>query len=315
MHLFRRVVRLILVLAGALAALIVAAATFFARQMIRPTRQPLWATPTDAGMAFEDVTFPARDGLRLSGWFLPAEGEEAKHPTVVLIHGWMWNRLGEAADNLMANLTGALPVDLLRVAHSLTRAEFNVLMFDLRNHGDSARGGPVTFGLQEANDVIGAVDYLRRRPDVSDDKIGLVGWSMGANAVLFALPHLEEISAAVAIQPTSLNVFAPRLAHDLLGPLGGPSLSLASLLYEQAGRLPLTAIEPLSAAPGVGGTPLLYVQGTGDQWGSVSNVAHLADRTPNAANPLFIDSYHRSDAYRYVVAHPEVIIEFLKRNL
>ena len=46
-------------------------------------------------MAYEDVTFPALDGVRLSGWHIPAaQSTPGSAPTVVMVHGWPWNRLG-----------------------------------------------------------------------------------------------------------------------------------------------------------------------------------------------------------------------------
>jgi dipeptidyl aminopeptidase/acylaminoacyl peptidase len=263
-------------------------------------------------MDYEEVEFPARDGLRLSGWFIPAAAPAA---TIILVHGWPWNRLGEAADSLMANISGALPVDLLRFAHTLHTAGYNVLTFDLRNHGQSASGNAITFGLQEANDLLGAIDLLKQRQDVNGSRLGVVGFSMGANSILYALPQRSEIDAAVAVQPTSPRVFASRYAVDLLGPLGKPVLALAGALYRLSARMPLEAIEPVFAAAGVGDTPVLYVQGKGDPWGSVSNVAHMAAQTPNAAPPLFVDSNHRYAGYRYVVDHPDVVLDFFKPYL
>lgn len=313
MTLFSRAIRFFLTVLAVIAGLVVAVALFAVRQMVRPPRQPLWATPRDAGMDYEDVEFPARDGLRLSGWFIPAE--EAGRPAVVLVHGWPWNRLGEAADNLMANISGATPVDLLRLAHRLHQEQYNVMMFDLRNHGQSAESAGVTFGLQESNDLLGALDYLEGRSDVAQAQIGVVGFSMGANTLLFALPNTGRIRAGVVVQPTSPQVFAPRYARDLLGPLAKPSMTLVEQLYRQFTHLPLSAIEPLMAVSGAGETPLLYVQGKGDPWGSVSNVAHMVEQTPNSVDPLFVDSHHRFGGYRYVVNHPEVVVDFFETYL
>ena len=68
MNLLRRAIRLFLFVASAVAAAMLGGALFLYRQMTRPVRQPIWANPLDAGMPFEDIEFPARDGLRLSGW-------------------------------------------------------------------------------------------------------------------------------------------------------------------------------------------------------------------------------------------------------
>ena len=316
MNLFRRAIRFFLIVAGLVAAVVAAATAFFLRYLLRPPRQPLWATPEDAGMPFEEVEFPARDGLRLSGWFIPA-GASTPQPraTVILVHGWPWNRLGEAGDNLLANISAASPVDLLRLAHSIHHAGYHVLMFDLRNHGQSASSGAVTFGLREANDLLGAIDYLSGRGDVAQDKLGAVGFSMGANTVLYALPRTNRLRAAVAVQPTSVQVFARRFAVDLMGPLGQPTLTLVDAAYEQLSGLHLAAIEPVFAAAGAGDTPVLYVQGHGDQWGSVSNVAHMASVTPHAVGPLIVDSVHRYGGYRAPIDQPEALLDFLREHL
>lgn len=310
-NVFRRVVRLIIFLLGLLAGLIIAIVAFVSRQLISPTRQRLWAVPSDAGLDYQEVEFPARDGLRLSGWFLPCGGKGSPpKPAVILVHGWTWNRLGDSGETLLSNISGGLQVDLLRLAYDLHEAEYHVLMFDLRNHGQSASGGPVTFGLQESNDLLGALDFLATRADVDQSHIGVVGFSVGANALLFSLPHTNRIAAGIAVQPASPDLFAGRYARNLLGPLSAPVLALSRIIYQQAGHLPLSAIEPLMAAGGSGEIPILYVQGTGDRWGSVSNVAQMAARSPRSIDPLFVETHHRTGGYRYVVQHPETVTSF-----
>lgn len=313
MDLFRRAIRLFLTLLGLVAGFTAGAALFFWRQMVHPPRQPLWANPMDAGLRYEDVEFPARDGLRLSGWFIPADRVPAA--TVILLHSWTGSRLGEDATSLLATISGALPIDLLRLAHALQRAGYNVFTFDLRNHGQSASSNAMTFGLQEANDLLGALDWLRQRGAIDSSRVGVVGFSLGANALLYALPQTPGVDAAVAVQPASPRLFARRYASDLLGPLGAAVLVVASALYRLSARVPLEAIEPVFAAAGAGDTPVLYVQGKGDRWGSVSNVAHMASQTPRAASPLFVDGNHRYAGYRYVVDHPEVVLDFFKAHL
>lgn len=316
MNLFRRTVRLITLAFGLVAGFVVAFAAYVAKQLISPTRQRLWALPSDAGLDYQEVEFPARDGLRLSGWFVPASANDStQQPTIVLVHGWTWNRLGDSGETFLANISGGLQVDLLRLAYSLHEGGYHVMMFDLRNHGRSASGGPVTFGLQESNDLLGALDYLATRSDVDQTRIGVIGFSIGANAMLFSLPHTERIAAGIAIQPTSPGVFAGRYARDLLGPVGGVVLALTSMAYQQAGHLPLKAIEPVMAAGGTGETPILYVQGTGDRWGSVSNVAEMATKSPSAVDPLFVETHHRYGGYRHLVQHPENALSFFAEHL
>lgn len=315
MRLFRRVLRWVFFLSGLLAGLVTAVAAFFAQRMIKPPRQRLWATPGDLGLAYEDVHFPAQDGIRLSGWFIPAAEVRRDGAAVVLVHGWPWNRLGTVADDMLSGLDGSRPVDLLRLALKLHQDGYHVLMFDLRNHGESAAAPPVTFGWQEANDLLGAVAYLNGRSEVNQDRIGAVGFSMGANTILYALPQTDQIKAAVAVQPTSVSIFASHYGEELLGPLSRVTVPLAEAMYQAAGGLRFAALQPAFPAAGASQTPVLYVQGEGDRWGSMADVAQMAGNTPQARGPVFVEGTHRFDGYQYVVDHPELVTEFLAENL
>ena len=52
----------------------------FARQL----RSPIMHSPSEQDLDYEDVSFPAVDGVALEGWFIPAEGSGkliiANHP-------------------------------------------------------------------------------------------------------------------------------------------------------------------------------------------------------------------------------------------
>lgn len=315
MALFRRVLRFFFILLGFLVGLAAAVAAFFARRLIAPPRTPLWASPGDLGLDYESVQFPAGDGVRLSGWFIPADEQRKDGATAVLVHGWPWNRLGTTAEDPLSSLEGASPVDILRLALSLHRDGYHVFMFDLRNHGESAAAPPVTFGWQEANDLLGALTYLNERPDVDPTRLGVVGFSIGANALLYALPQTDAVKAAVAVQPTSVSAFARRYGQDLLGPLSFLVVPLAEMFYQMAGGLRFQAFQPAFAAASAGSTPVLFVQGEGDQWGSVDDVRHMTAVTPHAVEPLLVESTDRFGGYQYVVDNPQIILNFFKDNL
>lgn len=314
---FRRTVRLFILILSVLAGIVAVFAAYIARMMISPPRKGLWATPADLGMPYEEVQFPARDGLRLSGWFIPAKqsGENQVKATLVMVHGWPWNRLGTTAENILTDLPGSSPLQLIHLAHALHRSGYQLLMFDLRNHGKSAPAMPVTFGLHEANDLLGALDYLAGRQEVDNQRIGVVGFSMGANTVLYALPRTDLIKAAVLVQPTSASVFSNRYATSLLGPFGRLIVLFAELIYQVAGGLRLSALDPVFTAAGAGPTPILYVQGIGDPWGSVDNVVQMAAATPNASEPVLVESVGRFGGFQYVIDNPEVVDAFFQEQI
>ena len=317
MLIFRRVIRLFFLLLGVLAGMITVVAAYMARMMISPPRQRLWATPADLGMPFEDVQFPAQDGLRLSGWFIPARLEDGQQPkaTLLLVHGWPWNRLGTAAENILTDLPGSAPVQLIHLALALHRRGFHLLMFDLRNHGQSATSAPVTFGWREADDLLGALEYTAGRDDVDERRIGVTGFSMGANSTLFALPRTDLIGAAIVVQPTSPAVFSSRYGAFVVGPLSRLIVPLAEFAYRLAGGPKFSAMEPVFASGGSGDTPVLFVQGKGDNWGSAANVAAMVDASPTPVEPLFVESSGRFGGYQYVIDNPDVVEAFFTSHL
>lgn len=313
MNLFRRALRLFLQLLGFICGTAVAAALYFVRQITQPERQSLWATPDEVGLTYENVRFPSQDGLNLAGWFIPAAAKDAA--TIIIVHGWPWNRLGDSANNLLSNIIGAKPVDLLRLAYGLHHDGFNVLMFDLRNHGQSEGLAPVTFGQEEMRDLLGALDYVSQRPEVNPQRIGTVGFSMGGNTVLYALSRTSQIKAAVAVQPTSVPVFASRFAADMFGPLAKLVLPLAELFYRLQGGPAFATMRPATAVSHAYAVPVLYIQGTGDQWGSVADVANMVAVTVNAADPIYVDTTHRFDGYQYAVDNGKLLSAFFEQHL
>ncbi len=157
-----------------------------------PIRFPLdkEKSPGNLGLDFEKVTLKARgDGLEIAGWFIPSS---TKRRAIILVHGKDANRTREFDRDLNDKHPGEFP-DL---AVSLCRGGFSVLMIDLRGHGES---GPSRFGfgLTERRDVLGAVDWLVDR-GFSAGRIGVLGVSMGAAAVIGAAAEDNRIGAAVA---------------------------------------------------------------------------------------------------------------------
>ena len=154
-------------------------AFFFAH----PFRRFNWIGETF--LDFREVTFKSRDGLTLFGRFHPGKN----HAAILLLHG-----LGGTNSNMLTH------------AEFLARAGYGVFMIDLRAHG-SSDGDTSTFGLHEAHDVAGAVDYLLTRADVNGARIGALGISLGAQAALCGALKTDHIHALVleALGPSTLS--------------------------------------------------------------------------------------------------------------
>ncbi|MBP1693524.1 MAG: rane protein of unknown function [Chloroflexi bacterium] len=132
-------------------------------------------TPEMADLQYREVTLNSRDGLRLNGWFIPRPGKAS----VILAHG-----LGSSASSLIFH------------AGFLARAGYSVLLINLRAHGKS-QGRISTFGVNEANDILGALDYLRARPSLDPRQVGALGVSLGAQAVLRAAVQSDKLYCIV----------------------------------------------------------------------------------------------------------------------
>jgi pimeloyl-ACP methyl ester carboxylesterase len=279
--------------------------------MIKGRRAPLDRSPADVGLEYEDASFTSTDGLQLHGWFLPS-GANGRGPVVVYVHGWLWNRLG--------NQGGQIPVadkdvDFLPSARALHDAGYHVLLFDLRNHGESAAKMPITYGPLESRDYAGAVAYVRARPDVDGDRIGALGCSMGANSVIYGTPHCQPVKAALLVQPARLPVFNRNFALTELGRLGPAMLKPVDPLYRVM-RAPMPKNhDPAKPAAHLGATVCQYVQGTGDPWGTMEDVEAFAAATPNALPVVRFPSAGRYEGYRYVNEAVDDVAAFFREHL
>jgi len=145
-----------------------------------PPHQPVCCkTPADYDLDFAEVSFETADGLTLQGWYLPSENGAA----VILLHS-----------------IGSTRVMMLGLGESLARAGYGVLLMDLRGHGAS-QGDVVPFGGPEAEDVYAAVAYLQTRPEVDPDRIGALGWSLGAQVAIMGAADDSALKAVVADGP------------------------------------------------------------------------------------------------------------------
>ncbi len=175
-------------------------------------------TPSDLGLPFRDVAFDSGDGVRLAGWYVPSRNGAA----VALLHG-----------------AGSTRTAVLDQAAVLSRHGYGVLLYDARGHGASDGRG-MDFGWYGESDAAGAVDFLARQPDVSPDRIGLVGLSMGGEEAIGAAGSDDRVAAVVAEGATA------RTAADK-GYLA--AYGLRGRVQQQIDRVTYGLTDLLSAAP------------------------------------------------------------------
>lgn len=316
MNLFNRALRIFLIVTAVLGSVIAACAWIFSRLILSPPAVDV-EPPAEGLSELEVIHFPAsQDGLRIAGWFLPQKrGEQA--PVMILIHGWPWNRTGEDRKDWVGSLIKAEKVDLLKLAKSFHKDGYAVLMYDMRNHGESAHtNGGVTFGMTESLDLLGAINWLSGRSDVDMDQIGVTGFSMGANTAIFSLSHTDQIKAIAAVQPTTPILFARRLVAYLAGPFGMPILWLGNFFVKAFGGTPLEDVDLVATAANAGSVPVLYIQSAGDLFGSVEDVQAMGAVTPNLVDVIIAaDGDSRYAGYTYAINNPEILLSYFGEYL
>ena len=156
---------------------------------------------------------------------------------------------------------------------ALNRRGYHVLLFDFRACGRS-QGLYPTMGYREVDDLLGAVDYLRRRPETCQARLGALGISLGAAVVLMAAAQCRDLTAVVAD-----SSFA---SLDQTVGLRGRALRRGLMrMAENVFRIPLTAIRPVDAVQGMVGQPVFFIHGAKDRLIPVENSQALYAAAPD----------------------------------
>ena len=123
-------------------------------------------TPARFDLPYEDVEIPVEDGVRIHGWFIPADRtrgaapSDTLPPTLLFFHG--------NAENIAPNV----PLALLA-----REAGFSTFLVDYRGYGGST-GSPSERGIYRDGEA--ALRYLRGREDVDPGRIIVWGRSIGS---------------------------------------------------------------------------------------------------------------------------------------
>lgn len=136
--------------------LVVVYIRYLERKSVFYPARPLFATPEDLGIAFEDVYIQTEDRVRVHGWLIKAPSARS---TVIFLHG----NAGNIGDRLGK-------IDLFH------RMGLNVLVIDYRGYGKS-EGHPTEKGVYQ--DAVAAYDYLLERKDMRGQNAVGYGASLG----------------------------------------------------------------------------------------------------------------------------------------
>jgi alpha-beta hydrolase superfamily lysophospholipase len=239
-------------------------------------------TPASFKLPFEEVSFPAVDGVPLMGWWVPAP--EAKG-TVVLIHGLNRSR-----------------IEIVKKVPFVHGQGWNALLFDLRHHGASG-GNASSFGWFEKSDAEGAKAYAESR-----SKGPVVLWGVSLGAATAVLAAADDPTVAGVVCDSSYRSLPDTVAHHLKLFRGFrwwlrivPSWPVGNEVLFWMGRrggFDPRAVNIQAAAERLAGRPVLFVCNSADRRMPPDIAFDLKAAAGERAKELDVPGNSHGEAYR-----------------
>jgi len=233
--------------------------------------------PSEVGLQVTPVSFRSSEGIELSGWW---NAGDISKPIIIFCHGLNRSR-----------------VEMLERAAEANQRGYGILLFDLRNHGQSARAY-TTLGILESRDVCAASQAARDR--APERQQVLWGVSMGASTAILGAKQCRGFRAIIA--DSSFLSFRETVAHHLGLIFRLPAFPIAPMIIWLTGvRLGINPNDgdvegAVQAIPDV---PILFIAGDRDR----RMPPVLAERLRKASvNPkselLIVPGATHGEAYR-----------------
>ncbi len=150
-------------------------------------RKPLLPAAEAVSSIHEDVSFRASDGLLLKGWWFAAprqtRGDQAPAKAVIFVHGRGQNRIASS-----------FHPD--KIAPMLLARGWDVLLFDLRGHGES-EGERYSLGQYEPRDIVAAIGFAAAKSGVPKQRVAVIGESLGGGSAIMTVALDPSIGPVV----------------------------------------------------------------------------------------------------------------------
>lgn len=288
-------------------------ARFLANTMLKPLPQPFPKTPQDYGLAYRDVAFPTRDRLTLRGWLI----NEAAQKVIVMTHfGYRANRFGyQLKYQPRLSKPYNKEIEFCFVAKRLVEAGYAVLMYDLRNHGesDTTELGVGTGGHGERFDVLAAVQFVAQQEATAGKPIGLLSYCYGANTTFCAMQEDAQAFADAGVK--ALVAMQPLRNGDFLKGIRVPDFIYrhAEAYYrERTGGYSL--LPPIETAAKAVCVPTRLVQSRKDPNTNLAWIAEVYDNFPVEKEMFWLEEpTHRFDGYNWFADHPRDMLDWFDR--
>ncbi len=186
-----------------------------------------------------------------------------------------------------------------------------VLLYDSRASGESD-GYLHSWGYHEQLDLVAALDFLESCPDVDSKRIGVHGFSVGANTALMVGVNDDRIKAVILSGPS------PSLNSDMWHISSRPKfLTYWFLLrmYRRAG-VPVKAVCPIELIAQFSPRSLMMIRGTGSVTTPVVMAQLLFERAKQPKELYVIEGADHNDYFK-VGGQPylSTVADFFRRQL
>ena len=284
--------------------------------MIKPGKSPVFETPEKYGLEYEDVIFKAKDGVTLSGWLVKGGSDKV----IIQSHfGVQCSRSGftQEGKGMMKNALWTSDIHFLEQAKYLTEAGYSVLMYDLRNHGNSGEGTTpwVTWGVDERLDVMAAVDYISNHVDYKNASIGLLSICMGSSSSIFAYGMESEfknnpkVKTMIAVQPLTYDYFVKAMG------LPGFLVNSGNKYSKGKRNVDLTGDSFLPYAKDIP-VPTLVIQNQNDPMTNMGMVKGFYNDIQTEKEILWLDlEKKRGAAYDWIGKNPDAILSWFGKYM
>jgi pimeloyl-ACP methyl ester carboxylesterase len=283
--------------------------------MAHSTRTPILRWPDEYGMDYEEIFFPALDGVTIEGWFIPGKSDRL----LIMNHPMPCNRYGYPGHLDPWKDFGGFEVNFLPEYKILHDAGYNILTYDMRNHGRSGTGsgGVNGHGVLEYRDVIGSLRYAKSRSDTRDMKAALYSRCLGANATIVGMKKhpeaFKDIKAMIALQPVTPGVFVQTAMEREKIPNGVERFDAA--FHKRTGYR-LADVWPMEYAKAVT-VPTLVAQVRNDFLTKPSNVQEIYDTLSSKDKKLFWieGADQRFQGYNYFGKNPQLVLDWFGSHM
>lgn len=287
-------------------------------------RTPLLHRPSEAGLEYDDVFFPAEDGVTLEAWYIPCKDSDK---IIIVNHPLRFNRSGYPShlkpwDDFCGGAACGNDFEInfipdLKILHD---AGYNVLAYDMRNFGHSgaAHGGICTGGRLESRDVVGSLDYVRSREDTKHMKIGLFSRCLGANSTFWAMRRrpevFKDVRCVVAPQPLSVDAMISKTLKSL-----EIDAKYMEDVDEKIKQVISFGIDEIAILPRMQHVriPTFIYQVHDDVLTTPDDVQSIYDAIPVEEKKLVWvkDTISRWKGYTYFQEHPEEMLEWFAKYM